>query len=957
MDPLDLKRITLLIGKSDAVSVFDDYIEHVANKSLLPYKAIMQYGGKGGESLYTHVLNGVLALETLRETLKLADMEARVLYTAFTIHDINKVSEQSERAFNKLATRETLSAEVDRLGLTAFFPTWADYAEDITSLVRGHSGHHHAGGERLIVKRASVYGLGLERVNALLHLMRAADIIDLSHTLEEEARKADFLGHLNAYLADSGQDRQYIFITHQLTELRGILTNVIHNAIVEDFREQYGAVPLLYYPDGVAYLLEKELTMTVGPDDLERIGLSIAATISSLTSANFADFIQPAPSGIKVDPKCLELGVPFKKIFQEIYNIIQRRNPDPTDFEAKARDWAQRGFEKAQKAHPAEAGRVRAALAGSEPLVSTDPHRLRLAELIRAYYIFLNRHFSNIVADPWARIYNLLSLPSDQYAYYAYFDALWARAYVLSHDLRLTEEEIYQRLVKDGTELTQGDQADDPKAQLFTDYLKLYAVFSVGQRPAVSFGEHLAHYVSHQHQQCVYCSGPFPTNKWMSGDVRSDITVQTFSNRLRGGPGEPKKYVCAVCQLQFLLEKLNYPEIRSEKTLYLHLYPYSFLTGPFIQGLNQTIARITREDTAAQALNLNVADSINTYLADRVATPTFRSRTNKDKPQPYGLYLPRYAETVGNLLVFPLNPSGDNDTERFLFVLWNALLLQRHFGVKVLLSNAPVPPLGKEDIPDVYVDNIPLACRGLLPRNDYAQYVNGNQTGPLEQLWQEVSHLFALRRLTFINEDNTARLVRALYGSPLLIYYETEKLLETRLRGQEEGGLLTWLSQQALPHIQTLALSKGGKFMTQLSQELQRLATLAWQNGIRSPRSLKKNALLFPFEEIFQKLSHPGGIADRETLKAATCQDIFNHLERVIDDERFKPGRKKHEAIKTFVDGWFDDVLQQVYGGNVRRMLSDEKLLRSAYHFYIREQIPRKQAEAEETELELEEES
>lgn len=145
--------------------------------------------------------------------------------------------------------------------------------------------------------------------------------------------------------------------------------------------------------------------------------------------------------------------------------------------------------------------------------------------------------------------------------------------------------------------------------------------------------------------------------------------------------------------------------------------------------------------------------------------------------------------------------------------------------------------------------------------------------------------------------------------------------------------------------------------MTQLSQELQRLATLAWQNGIRSPRSLKKNALLFPFEEIFQKLSHPGGIADRETLKAATCQDIFNHLERVIDDERFKPGRKKHEAIKTFVDGWFDDVLQQVYGGNVRRMLSDEKLLRSAYHFYIREQIPRKQAEAEETELELEEES
>ena len=58
--------------------------------------------------------------------------------------------------------------------------------------------------------------------------------------------------------------------------------------------------------------------------------------------------------------------------------------------------------------------------------------------------------------------------------------------------------------------------------------------------------------------------------------------------------------------------------------------------------------------------------------------PTFRSRTNKGRPQPYGLYLPRYAETVGNLLIFPINPGGDNDTERFLFALWNALILQRH---------------------------------------------------------------------------------------------------------------------------------------------------------------------------------------------------------------------------------------------------------------------------------------
>lgn len=956
MATLDSHHIALILGKKDKPSIFDDYLETVANQGLLPYKAILQFGGKQGESLYTHVLNGILVLESLREPLALAEMEARVLYTAFTIHDINKATDQPEQAFSKLATRENLSAEIERLGLDAFFPAWADYAEDITSLVRGHSGHYQVGGERLITKRAPVYGLGLERVNALLHLMRAADIIDLSHTLEEQTHKATFLSNLNAYLANSDQPRQYRFITHQLTELRGILTNVIHNAIVTDMVQRYQTIPLLYYPDGVAYLVEKGREVLIGLADIARMGQRIAENISEMTTEKFSDFINSTGQGIKIDGKCLELGVPFAKIWKEVYNLIQRRNPDPADFEAKARDWAQRGFDKAQKTYPAQAERVQAALDSPDPLVSTDPDRLRLAELIRTYYIFLNKHFNKTIADPWARIYDLLELPASQHAYYAYFDALWARAYVLSRDLTLSEEEVYRRLVADGNELTQGEQSEDPKAALFTNYLKLYAIFSVGGRPVADFGQHLAHYVTHQHQQCVYCSDPFATDKWMSADVRSDITVQTFSNRLRGGPGEPKKYVCAVCQTQFLLEKLNYPEVRGEKTLYLHLYPYSFLTAPFIQGLNTTIRQIITQDTAVQALNLNVAESINNYLTNKIATPTFRSRTKKDRPQPFGLYLPRYAETMGNLLLFPINPSGDNDTERFLFVLWNGLLLQRHFGVKVLMSNAPVPPLGKEDIPDLYVDNIPLGCRGLLPRNDYAQYQNGHQAGPLDELWNDVGRLFTLRRLTFTDRDNTPRLVRALIGSPLTIFYETEKLLEARLRGQEEGGLLTWLSQQAFPHVQSLALSKGGFFMTNLSEELQRLAALAWQNGLRGT-SLKKNSLLFPVDQIFQKLSHPGGIADRETLKAATGQDIFDHLERIATDERYKPGRKKHEAIKEFVTGWFEGVLQGVYGGNVRKLLNDEKLLRSAYHFYIREQIPRKAVEeAPELEAEVEEE-
>ncbi len=296
-----MQHIALLIGKKEP-SVFKDYVDQAANRGLMPYKAVLQWGAKGGESLYTHVLNGVFVLETLREHVGLNDTEAHVLYTAFTVHDINKALNRQE-AFGKLATRENIAAEIKRLGLTAFFPAWKTYLEDITSLVRGHSGHYHSGGERWIAKRDPAYGLGLERVNALLHLMRAADVVDLSHTLEENTLKSDFLGYLNVYLADSGQPVQYEFVTHRLTEQRGLLTNVIHNAIAAELRERYELIPLLYYPDGIASLAKKGHVPIIGEDDSARMAQRVAQTISMMTATKFRQFITPAPSGIKLDGK------------------------------------------------------------------------------------------------------------------------------------------------------------------------------------------------------------------------------------------------------------------------------------------------------------------------------------------------------------------------------------------------------------------------------------------------------------------------------------------------------------------------------------------------------------------------------------------------------------------------------------------------------------------------------
>ena len=56
--------------------VVDDYQRAVLDSAAMQgYKAILQYGKKAGESLFTHALNGVFVLATLRSLLQLDEIE------------------------------------------------------------------------------------------------------------------------------------------------------------------------------------------------------------------------------------------------------------------------------------------------------------------------------------------------------------------------------------------------------------------------------------------------------------------------------------------------------------------------------------------------------------------------------------------------------------------------------------------------------------------------------------------------------------------------------------------------------------------------------------------------------------------------------------------------------------------------------------------------------------------
>jgi CRISPR-associated protein Csc3 len=481
---------------------------------------------------------------------------------------------------------------------------------------------------------------------------------------------------------------------------------------------------------------------------------------------------------------------------------------------------------------------------------------------------------------------------------------------------------------------------------LFATYLVRHARFGSQPRPT-AFGDSLHQYVTTQHKQCVQCSDPFPTMPWMSADVRSDIAVQTFSNRLRGGPGEPKKQVCGICQAQFLVERLSYLEIRGEHTMYLHLFPYSYLSQSFVRGLQRVMRKLQEGDL--RALWLDGDRAMQRYINDQRIIAPMLTHTRKGTSHVYGIYLPSHAEAlIGNLLILPINPAGNTDTERFLFGLEYALILQRYFSCRVVLSASPVVPFDQESLGDLNTDMTPLSCRGLIDQNVYRQFEEKSaKPGKLPVLWQQLSDLYAIkRRVSTGQDDPLPDLVEALAFHPLGIFYTTEKLIEQRVRDDRKTRkpdlLLIDISRYLLPAVARLAQSKGGAWMEQLSAHMQRLSQIAWKHRLVG-RTWAKNSLMAALDEVFRKIAQRSKAIehDTEALKAATVEDIFAYLERIADP-KYPAGQRKWNASKEFVDLFYSGIYNGIYGGSTARLLGDEKLLRSIYMFYMREQAPRK---------------
>ncbi|MGL5149858.1 MAG: hypothetical protein ACRC7N_04690, partial [Clostridium sp.] len=146
------RLLTILRKKSGGYNVTANYYEMIiGGEGIKRYRKIIQYGEKAGQSLANHIENMVGVIEAVKKICTLTQEEEKVLLTAITIHDINKVPEYKEKVnYLSIISEKDLEGnyinlvrECELLGLDKFFPEYQEYIEDIRELIGRHSAHLH----------------------------------------------------------------------------------------------------------------------------------------------------------------------------------------------------------------------------------------------------------------------------------------------------------------------------------------------------------------------------------------------------------------------------------------------------------------------------------------------------------------------------------------------------------------------------------------------------------------------------------------------------------------------------------------------------------------------------------------------------------------------------------------------------------------------------------------------
>lgn len=325
------------IGVTAKGGKFFDKIDRLRQKEG---KSRVRRDNAGDQSLNTHLLNGLFPANLIEKRLEKLDttvrrvvkeFQRRIALAGFILHDFEKfwydyfpqmldkykeIRQDFNQDIRKLSIedhREIFKVLVPELGLDRFLfsdspEQWLEYIDDLLFIAynaqRRNDTNLNLSDDGLNPK------LNDRTLDCLIDLTRLADLLAsiIKHPQDITQQSIQNIIHTLS-------DGQLYFTYHSISENRGVLTNVVNNAVMEahtalNTSENTYYQPLLYLPTGVIYLCQKNAP-TINKDTLPE---RVIKTIKDLCR----DELQRKQTGFGRDGKGMKYADYYRQFFDEV---------------------------------------------------------------------------------------------------------------------------------------------------------------------------------------------------------------------------------------------------------------------------------------------------------------------------------------------------------------------------------------------------------------------------------------------------------------------------------------------------------------------------------------------------------------------------------------------------------------------------------------------------------------
>lgn len=261
------------------------------------------------QSLTAHILNGLFAGLRLAERLPpekaLSDTEQRLWVLGYIVHDYTKVYGIKVPAGQLDTIRQVVRHLGEELSFDTYLPDWLDYLDDIvflaqnTQKVEGANLNLRDYRLKARIRRLDVLRLLSSYADVLVHIKSPSEVMLPAADGRNRAE------NLRETLADLfGADRAPRLAYHKLAEVRGLLSNLINNAVMTELKQQ-GYEPYLFFPNGVVYLADPGIEANV---EARTVADRVWGRVLEIVSESESFGIKPWTTGLLVSSGLYEMA-------------------------------------------------------------------------------------------------------------------------------------------------------------------------------------------------------------------------------------------------------------------------------------------------------------------------------------------------------------------------------------------------------------------------------------------------------------------------------------------------------------------------------------------------------------------------------------------------------------------------------------------------------------------------